>query len=238
MALTIENGEDGATVRGKINKLFYAVNQQTDSYTLVLTDAFKTVEINKASAVNLTVPLNSSVAFEIGTIIYLKRTGAGQMTVVATGGVTVTGSAVVLTDPGLNVVMALIKTATDTWDLQNGASGNYTTWTPGFTGFSANPGSVDATYYQNGKFAHIRMSATSGTSNATSFTITGLPVAPRTAVNIIGLVQNAGATLVGRMDIAAGGTTITLYANATGAGGSWTASGNKNAYLNIFFETQ
>ena len=44
-------------------------NRQTSSYTLVLTDQSKIVEMNVGSANNLTVPLNSSQAFPIGTEI-------------------------------------------------------------------------------------------------------------------------------------------------------------------------
>jgi hypothetical protein len=72
----------------KTDKLIIA-NRQTASYTLVLTDADKIVEMNVASANNLTVPLNSSVAFPTGTQILLAQYGAGQTTVVPTGGVTI-----------------------------------------------------------------------------------------------------------------------------------------------------
>jgi hypothetical protein len=64
-------------------------NRQTASYTLVIGDADKLVEINNASANNLTVPLNSSVAFSTGTQILLAQYGAGQTTIVATSGVTI-----------------------------------------------------------------------------------------------------------------------------------------------------
>jgi hypothetical protein len=89
-------------------------NAQTVSYTLVLSDAGDLVEINNASANNLTVPLNSSVAYPIGTQINVLQTGAGQTTVVATGGVTINGT------PGLKLRAqwsgcTLIKRATDTW---------------------------------------------------------------------------------------------------------------------------
>jgi hypothetical protein len=92
------------------------INAQTVSYTLVLGDASKLVEINNASANNLTVPLNSSVAFTVGTQISLLQTGAGQMTVVPTGGVTINAT------PGLKLraqwsSATLIKRATDTWVL-------------------------------------------------------------------------------------------------------------------------
>jgi hypothetical protein len=72
----------------KTDKLVVA-NRQTASYTLVLSDADKLVEMNVGSANNLTVPLNSSVAFSTGTQILLAQYGAGQTTVVATSGVTI-----------------------------------------------------------------------------------------------------------------------------------------------------
>jgi hypothetical protein len=92
------------------------INAQTVSYTLVLADASKLVEINNASANNLTVPLNSAAAFPIGTQVSLLQTGAGQMTVVATGGVTINAT------PGLKLraqwsSATLVKRNTDTWVL-------------------------------------------------------------------------------------------------------------------------
>jgi hypothetical protein len=83
---------------------------------LVLSDASKLVEISNAAANNLTVPLNSTVAFATGTQISILQTGAGQTTVVATGGVTINAT------PGLKLraqwsSATLIKRATDTWVL-------------------------------------------------------------------------------------------------------------------------
>lgn len=91
-----------------------ATNAQTASYTLALTDQSKVVEMSVASANNLTIPLNSSVEFPTGTTITVLQTGAGQTTLVATGGVTVNGT------PGLKLraqwsSATLIKRATDTW---------------------------------------------------------------------------------------------------------------------------
>jgi hypothetical protein len=89
-------------------------NAQTASYTLVLADQTKLVEMNVASANNLTVPLNSSVAFPVGAQVTILQTGAGQTTLVATGGVTVNAT------PGLKLrtqwsSATLIKRATNTW---------------------------------------------------------------------------------------------------------------------------
>jgi hypothetical protein len=92
-------------------------NRQTASYTLVLSDADKLVEMNVGSANNLTIPLNSSVAFPTGTQILLAQYGAGQTTIVATSGVTVRSNGGKLK---LNVQYSgatLIKIGTDEWYL-------------------------------------------------------------------------------------------------------------------------
>ena len=100
----------------KTNKLI-VTNRQTASYTLVLGDADKLVEINNASANNLTIPLNSSVAFATGTQILLAQYGAGQTTVVATSGVTIRSSGGKLKLNAQYSGATLIKIATDEWYL-------------------------------------------------------------------------------------------------------------------------
>lgn len=92
-------------------------NDQTGTtYTLVIGDAGKAVTFNNASAVTLTIPTNSSVAFPTGTRIDLIQLGAGQVTVGGSG-VTIysKGSAKKIT--GQYSAATLIKTATDTWVL-------------------------------------------------------------------------------------------------------------------------
>lgn len=91
-----------------------SINAQASSYTAVLTDRDKLVEINNASANTFTVPLNSSVAFPTGSTINLVQTGAGQTTITPTGGVTINAT------PGLKIrtqwsTATLIKRSTDTW---------------------------------------------------------------------------------------------------------------------------
>jgi hypothetical protein len=100
----------------KTNKLI-TTNRQTASYTLVISDADKLVEMNVGSANNLTIPLNSSVAFPTGTQILLAQYGAGQTTIVPTSGVTVRSNGAKLK---LNVQYSgatLIKIGTDEWYL-------------------------------------------------------------------------------------------------------------------------
>ena len=111
----IETGiESAAAIADTAAQQIVTKNQQAGSYTLVLADATKMVEISNASANNLTVPLNASVPYPVGTQIAVLQTGAGQTTIVATGGVTINAT------PGLKLrtqwsSATLIKRATDTW---------------------------------------------------------------------------------------------------------------------------
>jgi len=100
----------------KTNKLV-VTNRQTASYTLVLSDADKLVEMNVGSANNLTVPLNSSVAFSTGTQILLAQYGAGQTTIVATSGVTIRSNGAKLKLNAQYSGATLIKIDTNEWYL-------------------------------------------------------------------------------------------------------------------------
>ena len=103
-------------IDAKTNKLV-TTNRQTASYTLVLSDADKLVEMNVGSANNLTVPLNSSVAFSTGTQILLAQYGAGQTTVVATSGVTIRSNGAKLKLNAQYSGATLIKIAENEWYL-------------------------------------------------------------------------------------------------------------------------
>ncbi len=93
------------------------VNAQTASYTLVLTDAGKIVRVTNASAVNVTVPPNSSVAFETGDSIIVSQSGAGQVTFVAGAGVTINSFDTKIKTIGQHAKAVLIKVDTNTWEL-------------------------------------------------------------------------------------------------------------------------
>ena len=101
---------------GKLPTIVTA-NRQTASYTLVIGDAAKLVEMNVASANNLTVPPNSSVAFATGTQILIAQYGAGQTTVVAGSGVTVRSSGGKLKLSGQYSGGTLLKIGTNEWYL-------------------------------------------------------------------------------------------------------------------------
>lgn len=115
---------DMQSLANQVEATFKAVvtNAQTASYTLALTDAGKQVEMNVATANNLTVPPNSSVAFPVGTQILVTQIGAGQTTLVAGSGVTIQSNGAKLKLTGQYAQATLIKRATDTWIV----SGNLT----------------------------------------------------------------------------------------------------------------
>ena len=89
--------------------------QKTASYTLSsLTERDNLIEIASASATTLTIPLNSAVAYPVGTSIDILQTSTGQVTIAGTAGVTINAT------PGLKLrtqwsSATLFKRATDTW---------------------------------------------------------------------------------------------------------------------------
>lgn len=88
----------------------------SNNYTLVIEDAHKVLlASNSSTAGTVTVPLNSSVAYSVGTIITITQTGSGQLTLTPTGGVTINSYQSQLKLSGQYASVQLIKTATDTW---------------------------------------------------------------------------------------------------------------------------
>lgn len=92
------------------------INNQTASYQLALSDASGYVRMNVSTANNLTVAPDSTVNFVIGTVITVRQVGAGQTTVVAGVGVTISSPST-LALRAQNSTVQLIKVAANTWDL-------------------------------------------------------------------------------------------------------------------------
>ena len=87
-------GSQGAT--GSDANTLIATNTQSNSYTLVLSDRDKIVELNSPTGINptmaLTVPPNSSVAFPIGSQVMVARGNTGKVQITAGTGVTIVSS--------------------------------------------------------------------------------------------------------------------------------------------------
>lgn len=92
-----------------------SINTQNSSYTLVSSDAGKTIYLNNSLASTVTVPTNSSVSFPIGTKVDVIQAGTAQVTIVGDSGVTINS------EGSKNKILAqwcgisLLKTQTDTW---------------------------------------------------------------------------------------------------------------------------
>lgn len=103
-------------VGGYTDPTLVTENSQSTDYTLVLSDKNKLITLTGAVAHTFTVPDNATVAFPIGTTIGFTQDGSGQLTIAATGGVTIR------TEVGYNLnaqyaMASMVKVATDTWRL-------------------------------------------------------------------------------------------------------------------------
>jgi hypothetical protein len=91
------------------------INTQSESYTLALADTTKIVQMNVATANNLTIPQNSSIEFPIGTNIDIIQIGAGQTTLVADTNVTINSKNNALKLTGQWSGVSIYKRDTNTW---------------------------------------------------------------------------------------------------------------------------
>ena len=81
-------------------------------YTLALADAQSEIEFTSGSTVTVTVPVNASVNFPVGTVIVLRQIAAGAVTVAAQAGVTINGPS---TTQGKNGTLTLLQGSTNVW---------------------------------------------------------------------------------------------------------------------------
>lgn len=97
------------------------VTAETASFTFAAGQAGRLTPCNSAGAMNATVPPNSTVAFAIGTTLAIWNQGAGAVTWVAGGGVTLQrDAALTLVSNGQHAVSFAVKVATDTWVVAGG----------------------------------------------------------------------------------------------------------------------
>lgn len=114
----------------------------------------------------------------------------------------------------------------------------WTAFTPTFTGFSAVPSTILAFYKKIGKTCFINIASNQGTSNATTFTITGLPFAADHGVwtPFSFAYDNSGNSIcVGSINAAS--TTLTLYHTTGSLANGWTAANGKGINMQFTYET-
>ena len=95
------------------------INAQTGTtYTTVLADNGKLTTLTNASAIAVTIPPNSSVAYPVGAQINLAQLGAGQVTVSGGSGVTVVSTGATASAPKARAqysTLTAVQTSTDNW---------------------------------------------------------------------------------------------------------------------------
>src|ERR1051326_1645207 len=132
---------------------------------------------------------------------------------------------------GTNTYTVLPKSTTSSSFLKNSGTNNNPAWaqpavtdlsdyTPGtdwsgsvgFTGFSSNPTVTTARYGIIGKMAWIFLDLSAGTSNSSSFTVTGLPVTPNVNARqaCVAIDNGTQQSTSGMASVTAGSTTITF----------------------------
>lgn len=89
----------------------------TASTTLDLTHTESLLRVNSSNAITITIPLNSSVAFAIGSCITITKIGAGDVTISPSTGVTLNSKDSARTIDGQFSAVTLYKVATDEWDM-------------------------------------------------------------------------------------------------------------------------
>ena len=94
-----------------------SINTQTVNYTLALSDNYKLIEVNNASARTITIPTNTAVAFPIGTQILISQYGAGQVTISPDTGVTLRSSGGKTKTAAQYAMATLVKRGTNEWYL-------------------------------------------------------------------------------------------------------------------------
>lgn len=92
-----------------------AIESKTASFTLALADAGKMMLVNTGTDITVTIPLNSSVAFDIGTEIEITRLGAGEVAIAGATGVTIDSILSMTSVSDQYGVVALKKLDTNEW---------------------------------------------------------------------------------------------------------------------------
>jgi collagen type VII alpha len=92
-----------------------SINSQSSNYILQITDKGNLVEISSSSNSSVTVPLDSSVSFPIGSQILMVRGGTGNLGITGSSGVTLNSSQNYFNLNYQYSAATLVKKGTDIW---------------------------------------------------------------------------------------------------------------------------
>ena len=102
-----------------ISQINLGINTQTGTtYTTVIADNGRLITLNNASAIALTIPLNSVVAYPVGAQLNLAQYGSGQVTIAGSIGVTVVSTGATAATPNLRAqysTATAVQTSVNNW---------------------------------------------------------------------------------------------------------------------------
>ena len=93
-------------------------NTTTVSKTLQLADRDRVVSCNNTSSITITVPADGTVAFPVGSVVYINKINTGSVQLAAEGGVSISRTGTL----GLNEEMHVRKRAANTWVVVDSAT--------------------------------------------------------------------------------------------------------------------
>jgi hypothetical protein len=105
----------GTVLRKSAVELANSGSEITDSRALVLDDNGKVFEVNKATDVTITIPLNASVEFPVGASISFIKAGDGNVIIAEAVGVTLKSAYDLTTLATLDEQFCIRKVAENTW---------------------------------------------------------------------------------------------------------------------------
>jgi len=196
-------------------------NPQTDNYTLVFGDSQQIVALNAATAKTITVPANASVAYDVGTRVWVRQDGAGAVSIAAAGGVTITQRSGTLVIGATGHYASLLKTATNAWELSVDRLDNSTTTDP-TTGDDAADGYQVGSVWRNSTSGALFYCASNTTSSAVWTKTAGYTATELSAPRLVALSSSSTDTFVGTATPALSsyttGTHVTFVANTANTG--------------------
>lgn len=216
------------------------ISQLPAIVTPALTDIFPVTQAGttyKETGTQLVALLSASFLPLSSLPLAVLSGGTGVTTSTGTGN-TVLSTSPTLVTPALGTIASGNLAAGTGYLVSSLDDVAYTAFVPGFTGFSANPTGVTAFYKKIGKSCFIYIDMTAGTSNATGFTITGLPFTAgpnlcRTG-SFVGSDNSAVTSLIYGF-VNSGSTILTITLNDSSTG--WTNAGTKGIRGQFFYET-
>jgi len=112
----VSKGITGDEIKKGITKIDKNSLSST-TYTLVLTDRDRLLEVGNGSDITITLPTNASVSFPIGTQILVVQSGVGQCIFVPSVGVNLYAESSKVKTVGQYAMATLVKCDTDSWYL-------------------------------------------------------------------------------------------------------------------------